>query len=276
MGSSNKSSQTSASQQQSQTSYDPELKNAFLGNLTHAQGVAATPFQPYTGQLSSGFDQTALPGAVSSAQDLTRYSAPTVGTAANVSQDQINHYLNPFIQSVVDTTGADIGRQTAQQIAQNQGAATAAGAFGGSRHGVVDALTNEAAQRTLASTSANLRSQGFNTALGAGQTDLSRLLSADQGNQNASLAAAGVRANATGILGQLGQAQQTQQQSALDKLYQQWQLAQQYPMMMQQLLNQSAGLLPNGTIGNSSGTSTGTGSSSGFTLGPSSVSISGS
>jgi hypothetical protein len=264
MGSSNKSSQTSASQQQSQTSYDPELKNAFLGNLTHAQGVAATPFQPYTGQLSSGFDQTALPGAVSSAQDLTRYSAPTVGTAANVSQDQINHYLNPFIQSVVDTTGADIGRQTAQQIAQNQGAATAAGAFGGSRHGVVDALTNEAAQRTLASTAANLRSQGFSTAVGAGQSDLARILSAAQGNQTAANQAAQIRAQGAGILGTLGAQQQSQENSDLMAKYQEWLRQQNYAPTMQQLLNQSAGLLPNGTVGNSSGSSSGSGSSFGF------------
>jgi hypothetical protein len=259
----NTSSQKSESQTQAQSSYDPDLKNAFLTNLSSAQKVAATPFQSYTGPLTAGSNDN-LAGASGAASGLAGYMPQNVSTAQNVSQDQINHYLNPFIQSVVDTTGADIGRQTAQQIAQNQGAATAAGAFGGSRHGVVDALTNEAAQRTLASTAANLRSQGFSTAVGAGQSDLARILSAAQGNQTAANQAAQIRAQGAGILGTLGAQQQSQENSDLMAKYQEWLRQQNYAPTMQQLLNQSAGLLPNGTVGNSSGSSSGSGSSFGF------------
>lgn len=81
----------------------------------------------------------------------------------------IGQFMNPFTQAVTQRTMADLGG--AQQQAMNQiGAdATRAGAFGGSRHGVAEALTNQGFIKQAADTSANLNMQGFNTALGAAQ-----------------------------------------------------------------------------------------------------------
>lgn len=81
----------------------------------------------------------------------------------------IGQFANPFQQQVINNTMGDIG--TAQQMAQNQlGAqATQARAFGGSRHGVAEGLTNQGFIKQAADTSANLNMQGFNTALAAGQ-----------------------------------------------------------------------------------------------------------
>ena len=81
----------------------------------------------------------------------------------------IGQFMNPYTSEVIGRTGADIG--AAQQMAMNQlGAqATAARAFGGSRQGVAEAQTNAGFIKQLADTSANLRQQGFNTALGAAQ-----------------------------------------------------------------------------------------------------------
>lgn len=81
----------------------------------------------------------------------------------------IAQFANPFQQQVIDNSLRDIG--TAQQMAQRQlGAqATQARAFGGSRHGVADALTNQGFIKQAADTTANLNMQGFNTALGAAQ-----------------------------------------------------------------------------------------------------------
>lgn len=282
MGGSSNSKQSS----QSQTSYDPQLKAVQLGNYASAQQTAAQPFQAYTGSFmpTSNAD---LGGASDAASALSHYASPdvtadTVSTPGAVSAEQIKGYMDPYTQSVIDTTNADLERQRQQQITQNQGAATAAGAYGGSRHGVVDALTNEAAQRTTAATDANLRSSGYGSAVAAAQTDLARRLAADQSNQGArldagksnqgaSLAAAGIRQGAAGLLGSLGQKQQDVQQTALQNLYQEFLRGQNWGPMMQQLLNQAAGVIPSGTTG----TSTGTGSSSSFQLGPSSVSIAG-
>lgn len=81
----------------------------------------------------------------------------------------IGQFMNPYTSEVIGRTGMDIG--AAQQMAMNQLGAQAsrAGAFGGSRHGVAEAQTNAGFIKQLADTSANLRQQGFNTALGAAQ-----------------------------------------------------------------------------------------------------------
>jgi len=81
----------------------------------------------------------------------------------------IGQFMNPYTQNVVNRSIADIG--SAQQSAMNQlGAqASAAGAFGGSRHGVAEAQTNAGFIKQIGDTTANLNQQGFNTALGAAQ-----------------------------------------------------------------------------------------------------------
>lgn len=90
----------------------------------------------------------------------------TIGGAnyGNFGAKDISEFMNPYTDSVVNATNADINRQRQIALVGGEGAANAAGAFGGSRHGVADALTNEAALRTTADTDANLRSQGFTTA----------------------------------------------------------------------------------------------------------------
>lgn len=81
----------------------------------------------------------------------------------------IGQFMNPFTSAVTQRTMQDIGG--AQQQAMNQLGAQAsrAGAFGGSRHGVAEALTNQGFIKQMGDTSANLNMQGFNTALGAAQ-----------------------------------------------------------------------------------------------------------
>lgn len=83
----------------------------------------------------------------------------------------IDRFQNPYQQDVIDATMSDLGRQQQMSLQQGGDAAQAAGAFGGSRHGVADALSREAYDRNAAGTIAGLRQQGFNTALGAAQQE---------------------------------------------------------------------------------------------------------
>lgn len=103
--------------------------------------------------------------------------AGMLGTAGPISAGMSNYY-NPFNDAVRDTTLADIDRQRQMAINQDAGAAASAGAFGGSRHGVADALTNEAAMRQAATSSAALNSQNFNTAAQLSGQDVSNQLAA--------------------------------------------------------------------------------------------------
>lgn len=77
---------------------------------------------------------------------------------------QIQAQMNPYDDQVVATTQADLERQRQMAVNATGDAAQAAGAFGGSRHGVAEGATNEAAQRTAAGILAQLRQQGFSQA----------------------------------------------------------------------------------------------------------------
>ena len=160
----------------------------------------------------------AMTGAGTAAQGAigTFGNVPTV--AAGMSA-----YQNPFTQQVVDRATADLGRTTAMQQEVNKANAARAGAFGGSRQGLVEAETNAASQRAIGDLSSNLNLQGFNTAAQLAQGDIN----------NRFTGASGMLSGA-GTLGNLGASgfnmgNTLQQQQAQQGLIQQ--------QMQQQLLN---------------------------------------
>jgi len=88
------------------------------------------------------------------------------------------NYQNPFENQVVQQTLRDVGSQAlnAQNMLGSQ--ATAANAFGGSRHGIAEAEMAKNYTQQMFDQANRMRQQGFNTALGASQADLSRQLGA--------------------------------------------------------------------------------------------------
>jgi hypothetical protein len=80
----------------------------------------------------------------------------------------IAKFYNPYQEQVVQGALGDIERTRQMQEQANRDQATRAKAFGGSRQGVVTGMTNEAAIRQAATTGAQLRSAGFNTAANLG------------------------------------------------------------------------------------------------------------
>lgn len=87
-------------------------------------------------------------------------------------------YQNPYEQAVVDKTLRDVGGAAQLGLNQLGAQATQARAFGGSRHGIAEAEALKGYQQQAMDKVAALRQQGFNTALGASQADLSRQLGA--------------------------------------------------------------------------------------------------
>lgn len=123
------------------------------------------------------------PSLISGAAPITFGSVSASPISAGLLSDaDLSKYMNPFQQSVIDTTLGDLAKSKDQTIASNQAAATAAGAFGGSRHGVVDSLTNDDYLRTVASTVANLNQQNFAQAQAGATGDINRKLTADTFN----------------------------------------------------------------------------------------------
>ena len=121
----------------------------------------------------------------------------------------INTYINPYTQQVINTSMADLERQRQTQMNALGAQATAAGAFGGSRQGVAEALTNQGFAQQGGQLASQLRQQGFETALGASQQDVANRLQAQMANQQA-----GGRAMEFGQQNRL-QAQMANQQAGL-------------------------------------------------------------
>lgn len=137
-----------------------------------------SPYKPYTGQMvagMSGDEQQARQIAqrnVGSQMGALGDAEAAVREGAAFDPTQVEKYMNPFQQEVIDRTLADIERaRQMQRVSDSQGA-TSAGAFGGSRHGVMDSLTNEAALREAGSAAANLRSAGYDRAVDTGFRDV--------------------------------------------------------------------------------------------------------
>ena len=125
----------------------------------------------------------------------TQATAATVdrGSVRDATAEQglkyMQGYINPYEDQVVKATLADLDRSRRMALIGGEDAALGSGAYGGSRHGVADSLTNEAALRQAALTASQLHQAGFDTAAGLGMTDATRALQAMLANQGADLTA---------------------------------------------------------------------------------------
>jgi hypothetical protein len=134
----------------STTSIDPDLKAAYLRNLQQAQGVAgALPVRQF-----AGFNPLYTAGE----QQVTN-EALTPFTGESIQQ-----FMNPYENEVVQRALADVGGALDTRRLQDRQAATAAKAFGGSRQGVAESLTNAAAIKQAADTAAQMRAAGYGQA----------------------------------------------------------------------------------------------------------------
>jgi len=195
--------------QTSTTSIDPDVKAAYMGNLDYAQQVAnqlgTQQFAGFNPQYTAGEAQIerAAQGGIGTqnldtAANLTRAAAgyapqnvlganagnaamatsagygATDVAAAQANMANIGQYMNPYTNEVINASMSDLEKarqQAAQQISQQAGAARA---FGGSRHGVAQALSNQQFGETAGKTISQLRAQGFDVASNLMQQDLAR------------------------------------------------------------------------------------------------------
>jgi len=118
-------------------------------------------------------------------------------------------YMSPYQQQVIDTTLSEFDRQRAIQEKSLADQAIAAGAFGGGREGVQRAEFASQSARDRAAIQAQLLQQGF------GQAQQSAAQQYQQQVGLASLLPQLQRADIS-TLGQVGAAQQSQQQAILD------------------------------------------------------------
>lgn len=168
--------------------------NAGIGLATQAGAFSPTVIDP---TLAPGVAQVS-PEAIQAALAQSGGGGPV--TARDVSAisgaDNLDRFLNPFTDQVVNSALSDVERQRALALANTGAAAASSGAFGSSRQGVVEALTNAESARLAGDLSGRLRSDAFNTAAGLSTQDANRFLQAQIANQGADIATGTANQNA--------------------------------------------------------------------------------
>lgn len=199
------------------TSNDPE--NAGFNLFGDARAwLAANPqlWNPYGGQMTAGLSP--LHGAATDAVSGVANFSPGQVQGGSFTSGDWGAYMNPFTNNVVDVALSDIDRS--RQIANQAGARSAgASTYGGDRNALIEAETNRGYADVAARTSAQLRSQGFDTAAGLMGQDLQRGYGAQIANQQAGLAGQGLNLQAGGMLAGLGQQEQATNQAELTNRY---------------------------------------------------------
>lgn len=208
------------------------------------------------------FDVGALRNQFNSQQNQPVASSGPAPLTVREGSDFMGNYQNLFSDDVIGAYEKDWGR--ALQMAQNSNnaAATSAGAFGGSGHGVGTAMTNERALDQYGRDVLGARERNFNTSAGLGMQDAGAYnnmegLSAQLALQGAGMLPGMAQTSAnlfnndlSNIFG-IGSAQQTLGQQSLDLAYDDFLKQWQYPMDMLSWASGLASGVPSGaeTIG---------------------------
>jgi hypothetical protein len=252
----------------------PFVQN-MLGQTQALTDINQNPYQSYEGQRVAQWtpmQQQSFEGAemmgpssyINSAANATKlagtnaynanYSYNPFATQSITSGNNVQSYMNPYMQNVVDVQKREAQRQSGIQGTQQQAQAAQAGAFGGGR----DAVMRAERERNLGTQMNDIQAQGSNAAYQQAQQQFNTeqqarqaaaQLNAQQAQFGAGFGLQGLNtalqaANTLGTLGQneyqqnmginqlqnqYGLQQQNQVQKVLDTGYQDFQNYQNYP-----------------------------------------------
>lgn len=210
---------------------------------TNAQDYVA-PFSPMQQQAQQGAAGLQTPGQFAPASYMAGLSGVgSMMAGQNYAQqatdpNAVGAYMNPYLQQSLAPQLQLLNQQYGIEQAKQQGAATQAGAFGGSREALMSGLVNQnqsLAQQKMISEGYN---QAFNQAQQAQQYGAGlNLQGMGQGIQAAGqlgglgTAQLGAQTSVLGTQSQFGGQQQAMQQQAIDQSIQNYQNAQNYPYM---------------------------------------------
>ena len=272
---------TEKTQSQSVNQIPAWVTNAGEQNYGFAQDVASRPLQQYQGQMVAGISpqtQQAWNLAASSGnvgQD--QYGGSQAGflnslgqTPMSVSAGQLsNTDLSPYIIPILSPSSTRLYRFTNNNLANNRLAtrnqANAANAFGGSRMGVQQGVTQAQGAQGMAQMAQQLNAANFGQAQAAAQQDISGRLTAQGMNQKAQqdkinsdiLASQGLanlgdsqsRTNAANftMLTQAGASQAQQAQNIINSMIAKFGEAKNYPNQQLATLLSALGMTPHDT-----------------------------
>ena len=190
------------------------------------EGKTIAGFTPEQEQLFTGLQS--LQGT--QAPKFAEAEALTRGTAAKITPEEVQEYMNPYQQAVVDIEKREAQKQYESTVVPQLAAqAAATGGFGGSRQAILEGMASEAQQRLLGDIQAKGSAQAYQDAMS--NIAAQRQREGAAGAQLAQLAPAGFQAQAQelGAIGKVGDVKQQQAQLALDEAYKQFLQEQQFP-----------------------------------------------
>lgn len=190
-------------------------------------GLSSQPYQPYTGQTIA--NQNATQQAARQA-GIGTFGAgqQALGTTLNNLGQFQSGMMNPYENQVIQNNIADMNNARMMTMNQTGDAAQRAGAFGGSRHGVADALTNQGFVQQVGNMASQARQQGW-------ENNMGRSLQAAQMTPGVLQSMYGN----VGQLGQIGAQQNAVEQAQLDQAYQNFLEARNFPQQQLALRTQS-------------------------------------
>jgi hypothetical protein len=174
-----------------------------ISTANTAYNNAGTSYQPYINSAGQ---------AASTAQGNTA----GIVNMPDFNQANLSKFFNPYQQNVIDQGRRQIGDAMTQGRLENQSRAGLAGAFGGTRHAVLDSLNQSNAMTTLSDFVGSQLAQGYGQAVNQYNTDYGQQLSAQGLNNQAAGQNYGQGMQYANFLQGLGQQQQTQDIAAGD------------------------------------------------------------
>lgn len=227
---------TISSQNSTSENRIPEwLTAASQRGIGAATDLLNNPGQTYTGELTAGMND--IQNAVGiGLGNLVGQAAPYFNAAGNAISggmqapmevvsgtyknglQGISDYMNPYIDTVVDSV-SDISRSNLNNaLQQTNDQALSAKAFGGSRHGVREGVATAQNNRDTNNIIANLLNTGYNNATNLMGQDISNTLTADRSNQGAFQNWMSNLLNGGNSLAKLGMDQQNTNTAALQNV----------------------------------------------------------
>ena len=220
---------------------DTEYKQNQADLFNRAKGIADRPYTPFEGAKIADFsvDQQALmgnvrnffdqqnPQAFSNALQKSVTEAPRYIDNKSFLNMNVQDYMNPYVDQVIDRTFRNIDRQTDATRQKVRDDAIAKKAFGNSRRDIMEAVVLAEGERNKLDAAANLYKDAYGQGVNLMQSDVANALTTDRANQGyqneylgqlAKNATLGMDAyqDARTAFGSIGDAQQQQQQMFLD------------------------------------------------------------
>lgn len=193
--------------------FTPDTQGYFTGVRNLTAGVPGT-------QQAAGM----ATGAAQQAMERPQYQAGQFGVG-NLTSEQINQYMNPYTENVINTQLAGMQKRAGEQAAALRSRQASAGALGGSRGAVESVLADRESQALMAETEAKLRAAGYDDATATALAQQERQLQAQRDEEasrqfaeQAGLARGEYGLTAAGRIAQLAQQERDMEAQRLEAL----------------------------------------------------------